>query len=62
MIAAIMQHPKHGTLKVYDHRDDWQIIGAGFERWFSQWQADRLGSLQRAADAIGATLEPICQA
>jgi len=57
MIAAIMSHPVLGTLKVYDHGQDWQIIGAGFERWFSQWQADRQASLQRAADAIGATLE-----
>lgn len=57
MIAAIMTHPTLGTLKVYDRREDWQIIGAGYERWFSQWQADRQASLQRAADAIGATLE-----
>jgi len=40
-----------GLFKVYKHGDDWQIVGPQFERWFSVWQSDRMGSLMRALDA-----------
>ena len=40
-----------GLFKVYRHGSDWQLIGPGFERWFSVWTADPLGSLMRAIDA-----------
>jgi len=44
-------------VKVYDRADDWQVMvydPAGTlhqERWFSQWQADRAGSLRNAFEA-----------
>jgi hypothetical protein len=41
-----------GLFKVYRHGDDWQIVGPRFERWFSVWQSDRMGSLMRAIDAV----------
>lgn len=56
--TATIQHPTLGELCVYDREQDWQIIGANYERWFSQW-ADKPASLQRAADSIGATLKDI---
>lgn len=54
--AATIQHPTLGELQVFDHGQDWQIIGENFERWFSQWQ-DKPASLQRAIDAVNATWE-----
>ena len=39
--------------KVYDCGDDWAVIGSnGYQRYHSQWQADRYGSLKRAIEAI----------
>ena len=42
---------ENGLFKVYRHGQDWQLIGPRFERWFSVWAADPLGSLMRAVDA-----------
>lgn len=41
-----------GLFKIYDQGEDWQIIGAGFERWCSKWQADPAASLMRAVEMI----------
>lgn len=41
-----------GLFKVYDHGDDFQIIGKDFERWTSSWRHDRAASLKRAAEMI----------
>lgn len=41
-----------GLFKAYRHGSDWQIIGPRFERWFSVWTADPLGSLMRAIDTV----------
>jgi hypothetical protein len=38
--------------RVYDHGEDFQIIGKDFERWVSTWQANPQASLQRAIDLI----------
>lgn len=38
--------------KVYDHVTDWQVIGHQYERWYSVWQHDRQGSLERALSDI----------
>ena len=43
---------EHGLFKVYRHGLDWQVIGPEFERWFSVWQADIMGSLNRAIDSV----------
>ena len=48
-----------GLVRIYDHGNDWQIIGHGFERWFSVWGNDREGSLQRAIDNIPEVFEII---
>jgi hypothetical protein len=40
-----------GTFKAYRVGDEWQVLGPGFERWFSVWRADPLGSLMRALQA-----------
>jgi hypothetical protein len=40
-----------GLFKAYRHGLDWQIVGPGFERWFSVWQHDVMGSLMRALDS-----------
>ncbi len=42
---------ENGLFKVYRHGLDWQVIGPRFERWFSVWQADLMGSLMRALDS-----------
>lgn len=42
-----------GFYKIYDHGDDWRVIGpAGFERWFSNWRNDRKASLSRVVSII----------
>lgn len=43
---------ERGLFKVYKHGSDWQVIGPQFERWFSVWSADPMGSLLRALDAV----------
>jgi hypothetical protein len=50
-LAAFTRTPA-GLFKIYDHGTDWQIVGAGFERWTSIWTADRAASLRRAAALI----------
>ena len=40
-----------GLFKVYRKGSDWQVIGPHFERWFSVWSADVMGSLVRALDS-----------
>lgn len=40
-----------GLFKIYRRGLDWQVIGPDFERWFSVWQADPMGSLMRAISA-----------
>jgi hypothetical protein len=49
--AAFTRTPA-GLFKIYDHNTDWQIVGAGFERWCSKWTADPAASLRRAAALI----------
>jgi hypothetical protein len=41
-----------GLFKAYRHGLDWQVIGPRFERWFSVWQSDIMGSLMRALDSV----------
>jgi len=41
-----------GLFKAYRRGLDWQIVGPQFERWFSVWQSDVLGSLMRALDYV----------
>ena len=41
-----------GLFKVYRHGLDWQVVGPGFERWFSIWQHEPLASLVRALDSV----------
>jgi len=41
-----------GLFKAYRRGFDWQIVGPQFERWFSVWQRDVLGSLMRALDSV----------
>lgn len=41
-----------GLFKVYRHGLDWQVVGPGFERWFSVWQHEPLASLVRALDSV----------
>lgn len=43
---------EHGLYKVYRHGLDWQIVGPGFERWFSFWPANPLASLMRALNSV----------
>jgi hypothetical protein len=43
---------EHGTFKAYRRGSDWEIVGPEFERWFSVWHNDVLGSLQRALDSV----------
>ncbi len=43
---------ENGLFKVYRRGLDWQVIGPRFERWFSVWQADLMGSLMRALDSV----------
>ena len=43
---------EHGLFKAYRHGLDWQVVGPNFERWFSVWQADPMGSLMRALDSV----------
>ena len=43
---------EHGLFKAYRHGLDWQIVGPGFERWFSVWQREPLASLVRALDSV----------
>ena len=43
---------ENGLYKVYRHGLDWQIVGPGFERWFSVWQHEVLASLVRALDSV----------
>jgi len=43
---------ENGLFKVYRHGLDWQVISPDFERWFSVWQRDILGSLMRALDSV----------
>jgi len=51
MLAAFTRTPA-GLFKIYDHGQDWQIIGPDFERWCSKWTADPAASLRRAASLI----------
>ena len=51
MLAAFTRTPA-GLFKIYDHGQDWQIIGPDFERWCSKWTADPAASLRRAASTI----------
>lgn len=51
MIAAFTRTPA-GLFKIYDHGQDWQILGPNFERWCSKWAADPDASLQRAISLI----------
>lgn len=46
---------EHGLFKAYRHGLDWQVVGPNFERWFSVWQADPMGSLMRALDSVPGT-------
>lgn len=46
---------ENGLFKVYKRDQNWQVIGPKFERWFSVWSADVLGSLRRAIDAVPGT-------
>ena len=57
-LAAFTKTPA-GLFKIYDHGTDWQIVGAGFERWASAWTADRAASLKRAASLIPGAAEII---
>jgi len=41
-----------GLFKVYDHSSDYQVIGAGFERWATKSRIDPQASLQRAIELI----------
>lgn len=41
-----------GLFKVYRRGEDWQIIGPKFERWFSVWSTDKMGSLLRAIESV----------
>jgi hypothetical protein len=41
-----------GLYKIYNHGDDWQVIGPDFERWFSVWRGDVRASLYRAVRSI----------
>ena len=41
-----------GLYKIYNHGDDWQIIGPSFERWVSVWKDDIKASLYRAIRSI----------
>lgn len=50
-LKAFTQTPA-GMFRVYDHGEDFQIIGKDFERWVSTWQATPQASLQRAIDLI----------
>ena len=43
---------EHGLFKVYRHGLDWQVIGEGFERWFSVWKGSELQSLLHALDSV----------
>lgn len=43
---------EYGVFKVYRHGLDWQIIGNGFERWFSIWQFNERLSLLKALDSV----------
>lgn len=43
---------ENGLFKAYRHGLDWQVVGPNFERWFSVWQADPMGSLVRALDSV----------
>lgn len=59
MKLAAFAHTPAGLFKVYDHGDDWQVIGTDFERWASAWSHDRAASLKRAAELIPNALEII---
>ena len=59
MKLAAFAHTPAGLFKVYDRRDDWQIVGTDFERWVSAWSHDRAASLKRAAELIPNALEII---
>jgi hypothetical protein len=41
-----------GLYKIYNHGDDWQVVGPDFERWFSVWRDDVKASLYRAVRSI----------
>lgn len=41
-----------GLYKVYRHGADWQVIGPHYEKWYSVWSADVVGSLMRAINSI----------
>lgn len=41
-----------GLFKIYRQGDDWQVLGPNFERWFSVWAHDVMGSLIRAAESV----------
>jgi len=52
MKLAAFTRTDAGLFKVYDHGQDWQIVGENFERWASVWTADRAASLARACSLI----------
>lgn len=52
MTLAAFTRTRAGLFKVYDHGDDWQIVGPSFERWTSTWAQDRRSSLLRACSLI----------
>jgi hypothetical protein len=43
---------EQGLFKVYRQGDEWQVLGPKFERWFSIWSSDVIGSLHRALDSV----------
>jgi len=34
---------------------DWQLLGKGFERWFSVWRSQEIESLEHAFHSVGVT-------
>ena len=52
ILTAFYSDHDRPAFKVYDHGTDWQVIGHQYERWYSVWQHDRQGSLERALSDI----------
>jgi hypothetical protein len=52
MILKALVKTSESVFRIYDHGDDWQILGKNFERWSSVWQNDYQASFNRAVDTI----------
>lgn len=37
-------------IKVFDKRDDWQVLAGSCEGWYSQWSFDKQASLEAALE------------